>query len=60
MIVLTQLAREINLTFSLLFPPSITAVLFITISILIFIPTLSIILTLLSIPFGFLATLLVQ
>ena len=45
-IVLTQLVRELNLTFILLVPPSITAVLVITISILILIPTLKIIFTL--------------
>ena len=58
MIVLTQLAREFNLTFSLLVPPSITGVLSI-ISILVPIPTLTIILTLLLIPSGLLVTLLV-
>ena len=49
-IVLTQLARELNLTFSLLVPPSISTVLVIIVSILILIPTISIIIfTLLSI-----------
>ena len=60
MIVLTQLAREFNLMFSLIFRPSITCILVIIISILIPIPTLMIILTLLSIPFGLLVTFLVR
>ena len=60
MIVLTQLAREIKLTFSLLVPSSISAILVIIVSILILIPTLSIIFTLFSIPSGLLVTLLVQ
>ena len=60
MIVLTQLAREFNLTFSLLVPPSITGVLVIIISILIPIPTLTIIFTFLFIPSGLLVTLLVR
>ena len=59
-IVLTQLVRELNLTFSLLVPPNISTVLFIIVSILILIPTLSIIiLTVFSIPSGLLVTLLV-
>ena len=60
MIILTQLAREFNLMFSLLVPPSIMGVLFIIISILIPIPTLTIILTLLFIPSGLLVTLLIR
>ena len=60
MIVLTQLARKFNLTFSLLVPPNITGVLVIIISILIPIPTLTIILTLLFISSGLLVTLLVR
>ena len=60
MIVLTQIARELNLMFSLLFPPNIMAVLVITISILILIPTLTIIFTLFSIQSGLLVTLLVR
>ena len=60
MIVLTQLARELNLMFILLVPPSISAILVITVSILILIPTLSIIFTLFSIPSGLLVTLLVR
>ena len=60
MIILTYLARELNLTFHLLVPTSILTVLVIIGSILIPIPTLSIIiLTLFSIPFGLLVTLLV-
>ena len=59
-IVLTQLERKFNLTFSLLVPPSITGVLVIIISILVPIPTLTIILTLLFIPSGLLVTLLVR
>ena len=43
MIVLTQLARELNLTFSLLVPLRISTILVIIVSILILIPTLSII-----------------
>ena len=60
MIVLTQLAREFNLTFSLLVPPIIMGILVIIISILIPIPTLMIILILLFIPSGLLVTLLVR
>ena len=59
MIVLTQLARKFNLTFNFLVPPNITGILVIIISILIPIPTLTIILTLLSIPSRLLVTLLV-
>ena len=59
MIVLTQLSREFNLMFSFLVPPSITGMLVIIISILIAIPTLTIILTLLFIPSRLLVTLLV-
>ena len=58
-IVLTQLAREFNLMFSLLVPLSIMGSLVIII-ILIPIPTLTIILTLIFIPSGMLVTLLVQ
>ena len=57
-VILTQLARKLNLTFRLLSPPSITGILVI-ISILIPIPTLTIIFTLLFIPSGLLVTLLV-
>ena len=60
MIVLTQLARKFNLTFSLLVSPSIIGILVIIISIFIPIPTLTIILTLLFIPSGLLVTLLVR
>ena len=59
-IILTKLAREFNLTFSLLVPPSITGVLVISISIFIPIPTLTIVLTLIFISSGLLVTLLVQ
>ena len=58
-IFLTQFARKFNLMFSLLVPPSISVILVINISILILIPTLTIILTLFSIPSGLLVTLLV-
>ena len=59
-IILTQLARKFNLTFSLLVPPSITGILVIIISIFIPIPTLTIILTLLFISSGLLVTLPVR
>ena len=59
-ILLTQLARKFNLTFSLLVPPSIMGILFIIISIFVPIPTLTIILTLIFIPSGLLVTLLVR
>ena len=60
MIILTQLSREFNLTFSLLVPPSIMGILAIIIIIFIPIPTLTVVLTLLFIPSGLLVTLLVQ
>ena len=61
MIVLTQLARKLNLKFRFLVPPSISTVLVTIVSILILIPTLSIIIfTLFSILSGLLVTLLVR
>ena len=61
MIFLTKLAREFNLTFCLLVPPSISNILVIIVSFLILIPTLSIIIfTLLSITSRLLVTLLVR
>ena len=59
MVVLTQLARKLNLTFRLLVPPSIS-VLVIIISIFILISTLMIVFTLFLIPSGLLVSLLVR
>ena len=56
----TQLARKLNLTFRLLVPPSISGVLVIIIGISILIPTLTIVFNLLLIPFRLLVTLLVR
>ena len=58
-VLLTQIARKLNLTFRLLVPPSILGILVIRIVISILIPTLMIIFTLLLIPSGLLVTLLV-
>ena len=59
-VILTQLARKLNLTFRLLVPPSISGVLVVRVGIFIPIPTLMIVFTLLLIPFGLLVTLLVR
>ena len=59
-VLLTQLARKLNLTFRMLVPPNISGVLVIRIGIFIPIPTLMIVLTLLLIPFELLVTLLVR
>ena len=59
-VVLTQLARKLNLKFRLLVPPSISGVLVIRIGIFIPIPTLMIVFTLLLIPSGLLVSLLVR
>ena len=58
-IILTQLARKLNLAFRLLVPPSISGVLVIRVGIFIPIPTLTIIFTLFLIPSGLLVALLV-
>ena len=58
-VLLTQLARKLNLMFRLLVPPSILGVLVIRVGIFILIPNLMIVFTLLFIPSGFLVTLLV-
>ena len=58
-VILTQLARKINLMFRLLVPPTISSVLVIIIGIFILTPTLAIFFTLLLIPSGLLVTLLV-
>ena len=58
-VILTQFARKLKLTFRLLTPPSIVGVLVIIIGNFIPIPTLTIVFTLL-IPSGLLVTLLVQ
>ena len=58
-VILTQFARKLNLTFRLLISPSIPGVLVIKIGIFIPIPTLTIVFTLLLIPSGLLVTLLV-
>ena len=58
-VILTQLARKLNLTFRLLVPPSISGVLVIRVGIFIPITTLTIVFTLLFIPYGLLVTLLV-
>ena len=49
-VILTQLARKLNLTFRLLVPPSISSVLSIRVGIFIPIPTLTTVFTLLFIP----------
>ena len=59
-VLLAQLARKLNLTFRLLVPPSISGVLVIRMGIFILIPTLTIVFTLLLIPFGLLVTLVVR
>ena len=59
-VILTQLARKLNLTFRLLVPPSIAGVLVIKIGIFILISTLMIVFTLFLIPSGLLVALLVQ
>ena len=58
-VILTQLARKLNLTFSLLVPPNISGVLVIRIGIFIPIPTLTIVFTLFLIPSRLPVTLLV-
>ena len=59
-VILTQIARKLNLTFRLLVPPIIVGIIIIRIGIFIPIPTLTIVFTLLLIPSGLLVTLLVQ
>ena len=59
MVIFTQLARKLNITFRLLVSPRILGILVIRIGIFIPIPTLMIVLTLLLIPSGLLVTLLV-
>ena len=59
-VIITQLARKLNLTFRLLVPPRISGILFIRVGIFIPIPTLTIVFTLLLIPFRLLVTLLVR
>ena len=59
-VILTQLARKLNLTFRMLVPPSISGILVIRIGIFILIPTLTIFFTLLLIPFGLSVTFLVR
>ena len=59
-VIITQLARKLNLTFRLLVPPSIAGILVIKIGIFIPIPTLTIVFTLLLIPSGLLVTLQVR
>ena len=59
-VLLTQLVRKINLTFRLLVPPSIVGVLVIKISILVLIPTLTIIFPFFLIPSTLLVALQVQ
>ena len=59
-VILTKLARKLNLTFRIIVPPSISGILIIRIGIFIPIPTLMIVFTLLLIPSGLLVTLLVQ
>ena len=58
-VILTQLARKLNLTFRMLVPPIISGILVIRVGIFIPIPTLMIVLTLLFIPSKLLVTLLV-
>ena len=59
-VILTKLARKLNLTFRILVPPSITVVLVIKIGIFVLVPTLMIIFTLFLIPSGLLVALLVR
>ena len=59
-VILTQLARNLNLTFRLLLHPSITVVLVIKIDIFILVPTLMIVFTLFLILVGLLVSLPVQ
>ena len=60
MVILTQLARKLNLTFRLLVPPSIMFILVINIGIFVLIPTLTIVFTLFPIPSRLLVSLLVR
>ena len=59
-VLLTQFARKLNLTFRLLVPPSIAGILVIKIGILVLVPTLTIVFTLFLIPSGLLVSLLFQ
>ena len=59
-VILTQFARKLNLTFRLLVPHNITVVLVIKIGIFVLVPTLMIVFTLFLIPSGLLVTLLVR
>ena len=59
-VLLTQLARKLYLTFILLVPPIITSILVIIISIFILIPTLTIIFLFILIPSRLLVALLVR
>ena len=59
-VILTQFARKLNLTFRLLVPPSISGVLVIRVGNFIPIPILTIVFTLLLIPSRLLVTLLVR
>ena len=59
-VLLTQLARKIYLTFRLLVPHSIAGILVIKISICVLVPTLMIIFTLFFIPSGLLVALMVE
>ena len=59
-VLLTQLARKLYLTFRILVPPSITSFLVIIISIFVLVPTLTIIFTLFLIPSVLLVALLVR
>ena len=58
-VLVTQLARKLYLTFILLFPPRIAGIFVIKISIFFLVPTLMIIFTLFLIPSGLLVFLLV-
>ena len=58
-VILTQFARKLNLTFRLLVPPNIAVVLVIKIGIFVLVPTLKIVFSLFLIPFGLLVSLLV-
>ena len=57
-VILTQFARKLNLTFRFLVPPSIAVVL--VIGIFVLVPTLTIVFTLFPIPSGLLVSLLVR
>ena len=59
-VLLTQFARKLNLTFRMIVPPSIAGNIVIKIGIFIPIPTLTIVFTLFLIPSGLLVTLLVR